>query len=118
MATKMTITYVCDACGTEDADKSFFYHYVVEVPSSSHKKGPRRMEMDLCTPCAEGLENAYVDVWRPEVKGGLTNVTVKVSAPKPAFEDGLPRPTVCDECGFQAKSWNGLLVHQKRKGHK
>jgi hypothetical protein len=121
MATKMTITYICDQCGAEDTDKSNMYHYVVEASQSSAKKGPKRMEMDLCEDCAGDLDNNYVDVWRPEVKGGLTGVTVKVLPPKAAFEpvpitDG-DHPTVCKKCGFVAKSWNGLLVHKKRKGH-
>jgi len=117
MATKLTLSYVCDVCEYEGTDKAEFYHYVVEVPSD--KKSPKRMEIDLCGTCAGTLESDWISLARPEVKGGLTNVTVKASVPKPAFEPAPEeRPTVCNKCGFEAKSWNGLLVHKKRKGHK
>jgi hypothetical protein len=119
MATRITMTFVCDACADENEDKSLFFHYVIEVPRE--RKSPKRMEMDLCASCAETYEDDWKEIWRPESKGGLTNVTVKVGTPKPAFETALitdgDRPTVCKKCGFVAKSWNGLLVHKKRKGH-
>jgi predicted RNA-binding Zn-ribbon protein involved in translation (DUF1610 family) len=108
MATKMTLSYVCDRCGYEDTDKDSLYHYVVEVPTA---KKPARMEMDLCVTCADELDTAYVDVWRPEVKGGLTAVN-KTTGYAPS-----ENPTVCEKCGFVAKSYNGLGVHKKRKGH-
>ena len=116
MATKMTISYICDGCGYEDEDKNALYHYVVEVPQVSIKKAPKRMEMDLCVDCSESLESMYVDIWRPEVRSGLTSFNKTTGYVPPAITDG-DRPTVCDVCGFQAKSWNGLLVHKKRKGH-
>jgi hypothetical protein len=108
MATRLDITYLCDHCGKETQAQEEIYRYVVEIPTV--KKKPSRMEMDLCTECAEAFESFYIETWRPEIAGLREPIRVTVGKEKDAFTT-----KTCKECGFEAKSLNGLGVHTVRK---
>jgi len=104
MATRMDVTYLCDHCNKETKNQDMIFTYVVEIPTD--KKKPTRMEMDLCPECAGTFEGYYVNTWRSEVTGLKAPIRVTVTKEVDAFG-----PPTCKECGFVAKTLNGLGVH-------
>jgi hypothetical protein len=109
MATRMDVTYLCDVCQQETLIKEEMFTYFVDIPTTNKKKF-NRMEMDLCVDCAESFEALYNDAWRLANGGIKEPIKVTVGKEKSAFIS-----TTCKECGFEAKSLNGLGVHTVRK---
>jgi hypothetical protein len=64
MATKTTVQYFCDKCGTESQEKLISYYLVCDeqTSSGSYESEAATNKADLCNSCALSLFNA-VEAW-------------------------------------------------------